>query len=80
MSKFITTKQGQKAFQKKIIDNLVYKVFVGDGDFLVALNFLDISKTETISLDDINETMAQLKGILAVLCVRTLHAKLHQQK
>ena len=67
-----------KAFQKKIIDNLVYRVWIGDGHFGIALTFFDINKTETVTLADIDDAIAKLKGVLAVLCVQTLHAKLHQ--
>jgi len=64
-----------KAFQKKIIDNLVYRVYIGDGDFFVAVNFFDIHQAETVTLTEIQETLA--KCLAVVLGVQTLTAMLH---
>jgi len=47
-----------KAFQKRMIDRFVVKVYIDDGDFFVSVNFFEQSKTETISFDDAAEIVS----------------------
>lgn len=62
-----------KDFQKKIIDRLVYKVFVSDGSFFVLVNFFDMNKTEHVSFEDMQKIMQDNGG-----AVQTSSPILHQ--
>ena len=46
-----------KSFQKRIIDRLLYKVYIGDGVFFALVTFFDLNKTETISFDEAKEVI-----------------------
>ena len=60
-----------KTFQKRMIDRFVVKVYIGDGDFFVTVNFFEMSKTEIISFDDVTEN-------LSAKAVQSLTPILHQ--
>ena len=51
-----------KEYQRKIIDKLVYKVYISNGSFFVLVNFFDMNKTEHITFEDINETQSIALG------------------
>lgn len=63
-----------KDFQKKIIDRLVYKVFISDGSFFALVNFFDMNKTEHVSFEDVQEIMQDNDG-----AVQTSSPILHQK-
>ena len=48
-----------KDFQRKIIDKLVYKVYISDGSFFVLVNFFEMNKTEHISFDEVTEATSE---------------------
>ena len=62
-----------KAFQKKIIDNLVYKVYIDDTDFFVLVHFFQFNKTEHISFNDV-------QGVIEENAAQSSTPILHQKK
>ena len=52
-----------KAYQKKIIDNLAYKVFVYDDTFVVYLNLQSGNEVQTISLADTDKAIEGLSSV-----------------
>ena len=62
-----------KSFQKRIIDRLIYKVYIGGGVFFALVNFFDLNKTEHISFDEAQE-------ILEGSSVQTPTPLLHQTR
>jgi hypothetical protein len=62
-----------KEFQKKIIDKLVYKVYIDDGSFFVLVNFFDMNKTEHVTFDETQE-------IIGNKAVQTSSPILHQSQ
>jgi hypothetical protein len=52
-----------KNFQKRIVDRLLHKVYVGDGVFLAFVRFFKMNNVEQITFDDVNEaTRSVYKG------------------
>jgi hypothetical protein len=51
-----------KEYQRKIIDKLVYKVYISNGSFFALVHFFDMNKTEHITFEDINETQSNALG------------------
>ena len=52
VAEFVKGNPTDKEFQRKIVDKLVYKVYISDGSLFVLVNFFDTNKTEYISYDD----------------------------
>lgn len=53
-----------KAYQRKIIDNLVYMVYIYDDDIIKTIGFLDLGvdkSIEKIRLDETNEIIERIK-------------------
>lgn len=66
-----------KDYQRKIIDNLVFAVYIYDDDKIDTVNYLNLGVDENIKrarLDETNELLERLKG------VQTLTPKLHHEK
>ena len=69
-----------KDYQKQIIDNLVFMVYIYDGEGVKTVGYLDLGvdgNIEKIRLDETNEVLERLKGAKGV---QTLTPSLHQQK
>jgi len=60
-----------KAFQKRLTDRLLYKVYIGGGVFFALVTFFDLNKTEHISFDEAKE-------IIEGSCVQSPTPLLHQ--
>ena len=60
-----------KTFQRRIIDKLVYKVYISDGSFFVLVTFFEMNKTEHIDFDD---TKNAIQGVLGCSNSNTIGA------
>lgn len=52
-----------KDYQRKLIDNLVTKVFVSDGDTVVYFNINGGKSVETVEFEDMKKTTKDLSGV-----------------
>ncbi len=52
-----------KEYQRKIIDNLVVKVLVGDGDTVVYINLSNTKEIENVRLEEMKTALEHIFGV-----------------